>query len=229
MLRKIFGKKSRLSTSEFSTSEFSLSSPTFTTKPVTTNTNRNHNKKKFSDIQLATEEERENLVIANSKNDVEKMVDDYDELSFIVDYIGSDYVSEAQSVPLLMETLKRIKKQHHKTIRVDLVLKSGILKVIDNDQRGALLITAPLYAIALAAQERLRGFETAFALNITRRRIHMCHVFQAGSRLEVRIDTLYFDFMSYIYFLFCMYFMLFALIHRSTGKIIGAKKTRKRD
>ena len=203
MLRKIFGRKSRLSTGEFSSSTCSLSSPSFTTRSssTTTNANRNnHNNKKSSDIQLATEEERENLVLTSNsnKNEVEKLVDDCDELSFIVDYIGSDYVSEAQSVPLLMETLKRIKKQHHKTIRVDLVLKSGILKVIDNEQRGALLITAPLYAIALAAQERLRGFETAFALNITRRRIHMCHVFQAGSRLEVR--TLFFiNFTSLIY------------------------------
>lgn len=108
---------------------------------------------------------------------------EFDDLSFIVDYIGSDYVSEAQSVPLLMETLKRIKKQHSKPIRVDINLKSGIFKVTDNEQ-GALLITAPLYAIALCAQEQLRGFETTFALNITRRRIHMCHVFQAGSYLE---------------------------------------------
>eukprot|EP00111_Clytia_hemisphaerica_P006364 TCONS_00018439-protein len=139
-------------------------------------------RRRSSEIHL-TEEEKDGLIVTNVNNDEDK-TDNYDELSFIVDYIGSDYVSEAQSVPLLMETLKRIKKQHHKTIRVDLVLKSGILKVIDNEQSGALLITAPLYAIALAAQEQLRGFETAFALNITRRRIHMCHVFQAGSRLE---------------------------------------------
>lgn len=135
-----------------------------------------------SDIQL--EEEKERLVSTKNKENGGEKFEEYDDLSFIVDYIGSDYISEAQSVPLLMETLKRIKKQHPKTIRVDLVLKSGVLKVIDNEKR-ALLITAPLYAIALAAQEQLRGFETAFALNITRRRIHMCHVFQAGSRLEV--------------------------------------------
>lgn len=113
-------------------------------------------------------------------------VDLFDDLSFIVDYIGSDYISEAQSIPLLLETLKRIKKQHTKTLRVDLVLNGGIFKVTDNSQ-GALLITAPLYAIALCAQEYLRGFETTFALNVTRRRMHMCHVFQAGSRLEVGI------------------------------------------
>lgn len=133
-------------------------------------------------IQL--EEEKERLVSVSNKKENYGRIEEYDDLSFIVDYIGSDYISEAQSVPLLMETLKRIKKQHHKTIRVDLVLKSGVLKVIDNEKR-ALLITAPLYAIALAAQEQLRGFETAFALNVTRRRIHMCHVFQTGSRLEV--------------------------------------------
>ena len=184
MLKRIFRKKSSLSSSS---SEFSSSTTSQQFPPLTLSTTTNNRFRKSSENQFSTEEERENLVLANSKNNAdERLVEDYDELSFIVDYIGSDYVSEAQSVPLLMETLKRIKKQHHKTIRVDLVLKSGILKVIDNEQRGALLITAPLYAIALAAQERLRGFETAFALNITRRRIHMCHVFQAGSRLEVR-------------------------------------------
>jgi len=147
--------------------------------------------RKSSEIHL-TEDEKDKLVVSNPKDDHER-AEGLDDLSFIVDYIGSDYVSEAQSVPLLMETLKRIKKQHHKTIRVDLVLKSGVFKVIDNEQSGALIITAPLYAIALAAQEQLRGFETAFALNITRRRIHMCHVFQAGSRLEVRYYFLYFS------------------------------------
>ena len=99
-------------------------------------------RRKSSEIHL-TEDEKEKLVVSNSKN-VER-AEGLDDLSFIVDYIGSDYVSEAQSVPLLMETLKRIKKQHHKTIRVDLVLKSGILKVIDNEQSGALLITCLLY------------------------------------------------------------------------------------
>ena len=109
----------------------------------------------------------------------------FDDLSFFVDYIGSDYISEAQSIPLLLETLKRIKKQHTKTMRADLSLKGGIFKVKDIKEQGALLITAPMYAIALCAQEYLRGFETTFALNITRRRIHMCHVFKAKSRLEV--------------------------------------------
>ena len=193
MLKKIFRKKSALSSSssEFSSSTSSQqhSPPLITLATKTSSTNNRFGKS--SEIQFSTEEERENLVLTNNRNNAdERLAEDHsDELSFIVDYIGSDFVSEAQSVPLLMETLKRIKKQHHKTVRVDLVLKSGILKVIDNEQRGALLITAPLYAIALAAQERLRGFETAFALNITRRRIHMCHVFQAGSRLEVGIYT----------------------------------------
>lgn len=192
MLKKIFRKKSTLSSSssEFSSSTSSQHSPPLTLATISKTTATANNRfRKSSEIQFSTEEERENLVLANSRNNADERLaehDHADELSFIVDYIGSDFVSEAQSVPLLMETLKRIKKQHHKTVRVDLVLKSGILKVIDNEQRGALLITAPLYAIALAAQERLRGFETAFALNITRRRIHMCHVFQAGSRLEVR-------------------------------------------
>ena len=140
-----------------------------------------------SDVNAVAEidDEKVRLIATNQNKSEHERVEDYDDLSFIVDYIGSDYVSEAQSVPLLMETLKRIKKQHHKTIRVDLLLKSGVLKVVDTEQSGALIITAPLYAIALVAQEQLRGFESAFALNITRRRIHMCHVFQAGSRLEV--------------------------------------------
>ena len=111
----------------------------------------------------------------------------FDDLSFFVDYIGSDYISEAQSIPLLLETLKRIKKQHTKTMRADLSLKGGIFKVKDIKEQGALLITAPMYAIAICAQEYLRGFETTFALNITRRRIHMCHVFKAKSRLEVSL------------------------------------------
>ena len=135
--------------------------------------NDNSDIKPTSDIP-----ENERLVTEDDNVEV------FDDLSFIVDYIGSDYISEAQSIPLLLETLKRIKKQHTKTMRVDLVLNGGICKVTDNEQ-GALLITAPLYAIALCAQEYLRGFETTFAINITRRRIHMCHVFQAGSRLEV--------------------------------------------
>ena len=140
---------------------------------------KRQNKEQSETVKAITSSETERLV--KSDDDI---VEEYDDLSFIVDYIGSDYVSEAQSVPLLTETLKRIKKQHSKTIRVDLVLKSGIFKVTEGEH-GALLITAPLYAISLCAQEQLRGFETTFALNITRRRIHMCHVFQAGSRLEV--------------------------------------------
>ena len=138
------------------------------------------------DIEIGDglDSEREKLV----KNE-EDNLEDFDDISFIVDYIGSDYVPEAQSLPLLLETAKKIKKQHSKAVRVDLTLRRGVLKVTDNEQ-GALLITAPLYAIALCAQEQLRGFETTFALNITRRRIHLCHVFQAGSRLEVNIFLL---------------------------------------
>ena len=136
------------------------------------------------DIGDGFDSEREKLV----KNE-EDNLEDFDDISFIVDYIGSDYVPEAQSLPLLLETAKKIKKQHTKVVRVDLTLRRGVLKVTDNEQ-GALLITAPLYAIALCAQEQLRGFETTFALNITRRRIHLCHVFQAGSRLEVNIFLL---------------------------------------
>ncbi|XP_065070350.1 uncharacterized protein LOC135695275 isoform X1 [Rhopilema esculentum] len=104
-------------------------------------------------------------------------------LPFIVDYLGFDHISEAQSVPLMKETLKKIKKHHTKSLRVDFVIHDGILKVSDVTQ-GALLITAPLYAVALCAQEQLRGFDSTFAINITRRRVHLCHVFQAGSRLE---------------------------------------------
>ena len=105
-------------------------------------------------------------------------------LPFTVDYLGFDHISEAQSVPLMKETLKKVKKHHTKTVRVDFVIHDGVLKV-SNVSQGALLITAPLYAVALCAQEQLRGFDSTFAVNITRRRVHLCHVFQAGSRLEV--------------------------------------------
>ena len=112
-------------------------------------------------------------------------------LPFTVDYLGFDHISEAQSIPLMKETLKKIKKNHTKSVRVDFVIHDGILKVSDVVQ-GALLITAPLYAVALCAQEQLRGFDATFAINITRRRVHLCHVFQAGSKLEVDIDFILF-------------------------------------
>lgn len=110
--------------------------------------------------------------------------EDEEMLPFIVDYLGFDHISEAQSIPLMKETLKKIKKSHTKSVRVDFVVHDGILKVSDVTQ-GALLITAPLYAVALCVQEQLRGFDSSFAINITRRRVHLCHVFQAGSKLEV--------------------------------------------
>lgn len=157
-------------------------------------------KKSVDNQDDLTRKERKDIEKQKLVKSDEENVEDFDDISFIVDYIGSDYVSEAQSVPLLMETLKRIKKQHTKTIRVDLVLRKGILKVTDNEQ-GALLITAPLYAIALCAQEQLRGFETVFALNITRRRIHLCHVFEGGSRLEVK-KTLIHCFSFFVLFIF---------------------------
>ena len=117
--------------------------------------------------------------------------EDEEILPFIVDYLGFDHISEAQSIPLMKETLKKIKKSHTKSVRVDFVVHDGILKVSDVAQ-GALLITAPLYAVALCAQEQLRGFDSTFAINITRRRVHLCHVFQAGSKLEVNKINAYF-------------------------------------
>ena len=115
-----------------------------------------------------------------------KVVEDFgsEQLHFIVDYIGSAHISEAQSVPLLLETLKRIKKQQFETIRVDFTILDGVLKV-SNVESNALLLTAPLYAVSLCAKEQLRGYEHTFGLNITRKKIHMCHAFQAGSKLEV--------------------------------------------
>ncbi|XP_031563112.1 uncharacterized protein LOC116298715 [Actinia tenebrosa] len=104
-------------------------------------------------------------------------------LHFIVDFVGSSAISEAQSVQILSETLKRVKKQQLRAMRVDFTIRDGILKV-SCVESNALLLTAPLYAIALCAQEQLRGFDNCFALNITRKRTHMCHVFQAGSCLE---------------------------------------------
>lgn len=106
-------------------------------------------------------------------------------LHFIVDFIGSSTISEAKSVQILSETLKRVKKQQLRTIRVDFEIIDGILKVSSVESK-ALLLTAPLYAVALCAQEQLRGFEKCFALNITRKKLHMCHVFEARSGLEVR-------------------------------------------
>lgn len=105
-------------------------------------------------------------------------------LHFIVDFVGSAAISEAQSVQILSETLKRVKKQQLRSVRVDFTIRDGILKV-SCVESNALLLTAPLYAIALCAQEQLRGFDNCFALNITRKRAHICHVFQAGSCLEV--------------------------------------------
>ena len=103
---------------------------------------------------------------------------------FIVDFVGSSTISEAKSVQILSETLKRVKKQQLRTMRVDFTIDDGILKV-NAVESNALLLTAPLYAVALCAQDKLRGFDNCFALNITRKRTHMCHVFEAGSSLEV--------------------------------------------
>eukprot|EP00794_Sanderia_malayensis_P018095 gene18095-19903_t len=134
--------------------------------------------------------------------------DEDEALPFIIDYLGFDQISEAQSLPLMKETLKKIKKHHTKTIRVDFVIHDGILKV-SNVSQGALLITAPLYAVALCAQEQLRGFDSTFAINITRRRVHLCHVFQAGSRLEAS---------SIVRFV--------ALAFKSVGKLIKERRER---
>lgn len=122
-----------------------------------------------------------------------KVVEDFssEQLHFIVDYIGSAHISEAQSVPLLLETLKRIKKQQFETIRVDFTILDGVLKVSNVDS-NALLLTAPLYAVSLCAKEQLRGYEHTFGMNITRKKIHMCHAFQAGSKLEVGCSIVYF-------------------------------------
>ncbi|XP_032222674.2 uncharacterized protein LOC5521422 isoform X1 [Nematostella vectensis] len=106
-----------------------------------------------------------------------------EEFHFIVDYIGSANISEAQSVQLLLETIKRVKKQQLRTIRVDFVIREGMLKVNSVDTNGSIL-TAPLYAVAQCAQEQVRGFDHCYGLNITRKSNHMCHVFQAGSHLE---------------------------------------------
>ena len=167
-----------------------------------TRKSRQSQRESVVDIEIGDglDSETEKLVKTEEDNS-----NNFDDISFIVDYIGSDYVPEAQSLPLLLETAKKIKKQHTKGIRVDLTLRRGVLKVTDNEQ-GALLITAPLYAIALCAQEQLRGFETTFALNITRRRIHLCHVFQAGSRLEVNIFLLAGFCHVALFLLFSLYF-----------------------
>ena len=140
---------------------------------------KKHSDKKQTELEVINSTEREEIS-ANNDN-----IEDFNDLSFILDYIGSDYVSEAKSEAILLDTLKRIKKQHAKAIRVDFIIKNGILK-ISECEHGALLITAPSYAVALCARDEVPGFETNFGLNITRRRIHMCHVFQTGSELEVR-------------------------------------------
>lgn len=115
-----------------------------------------------------------------------RTVEDYSsgELHFIVDYVGSAQISEAKSTTRMMETMKRIKKQQIRSIRVNFTIRDGILLVSSVDS-NSLILTAPLYAIALCAQEQLRGFDSTFGLNITRKKTHMCHVFQAGSQLEV--------------------------------------------
>lgn len=105
------------------------------------------------------------------------------ELHFIVDYVGSAQISEAKSITRMLDTLKRIKKQQIRSIRVNFTIRDGIL-LVSSFESNSLVLTAPLYAIALCVQEQLRGFDTTFGLNITRRKTHMCHVFQAGSQLE---------------------------------------------
>lgn len=116
-----------------------------------------------------------------------RTVEDYSsgELHFIVDYVGSAQISEAKSITRMMETLKRIKKQQIRSLRVNFTIRDGIL-LVSSVESNSLILTAPLYAIALCAQEQLRGFDNTFGLNITRKKTHMCHVFQAGSQLEVR-------------------------------------------
>ena len=112
----------------------------------------------------------------------------YGELHFIVDYVGSAQISEAKSITRMMETLKRIKKNQVRSIRVNFTIRDGIL-LVSSYETNSLILTAPLYAIALCAQEQLRGFDSTFGLNITRKKTHMCHVFQAGSQLEVSYDN----------------------------------------
>ena len=107
------------------------------------------------------------------------------ELHFIVDYLGYCQVSEVQSISLLLESVKRVKKGCSKPSRVDFVIKEGVLK-ISTVGCHALILTVPLYIVALCAQESLRGFDKCFGLNITRKNAHLCYVFQAGSSLEVR-------------------------------------------
>ena len=116
-----------------------------------------------------------------------RRVEEYgsEELHFIVDYVGSAQISEAKSITRMMETLKRIKKLQVRSIRVNFTIRDGIL-LVSSCESNSLILTAPLYAIALCAQEQLRGFDSCFGLNITRKKTHMCHVFEAGSKLEVR-------------------------------------------
>lgn len=139
--------------------------------------------------QVEQDETRE-ILAKESASTTRKNVEasQLEQLHFIVDFIGSATISEAKSVQILSETLKRVKKQQLRTMRVDFTIRDGILK-ISCVESSALLLTAPLYAIALCAQEQLRGFDNCFALNITRKKTHMCHVFEAGSRLEVRQIT----------------------------------------
>lgn len=149
-------------------------------------------------ISSVLEDEGDSLVVplVRSLSSVTegKVLQDFssEQLHFIVDYIGSAHISEAQSVPLLLETLKRIKKQQFETIRVDFTILDGVLKV-SNVETNALLLTAPLYAVSLCAKEQLRGYEHTFGMNITRKKIHMCHAFQAGSKLEVSRTQLKFN------------------------------------
>ena len=116
-----------------------------------------------------------------------RLVEDYssEELHFIVDYVGSAQISEAQSVTLLLETIKKVKRQQVRSLRVDFSIRDGVLKVSCVDS-NSLVLTAPLYAVALCAHEQLRGFESTFGCNITRKGTHMSHVFQAGNQYEVQ-------------------------------------------
>ena len=110
------------------------------------------------------------------------------ELHFIVDYLGYCQVSEVQSISLLLDSVKRVKKGCAEPSRVDFVIKEGVLK-ISTVGCHALILTVPLYIVALCAQESLRGFDKCFGLNITRKNAHLCYVFQAGSSLEVRMSA----------------------------------------
>ena len=161
----------------------------FLTRPARSSSakGRSPNEESYGVPQNVREEQDNSLLFDDTFRLRSSSVDESQELHFIVDFLGYCQVSEVQSISLLLESVKRVKKGCNEPTRVDFVIKEGVLKV-SSVGCHALILTVPLYIVALCAQESLRGFDKCFGVNITRKNAHLCYVFQAGSSLEVSLS-----------------------------------------